>query len=116
MYVETFPASVYPTTEGPLIAIVPENSPLPPPEARPLDSLRQLLPPNSLVYRRDQLPKGPRQGTYQTYSQVMSMWESLHAPFLAAADAEPDPIKKIHAYRRTIGVDYACELAHQKLS
>jgi hypothetical protein len=32
------------------------------------------------------------------------------------ADAEKDAIKKIQAYRRTIAVDYACELAHQKLS
>jgi hypothetical protein len=46
----------------------------------------------------------------------MSIWERLHAPFLAAADMQVDPIQKIHAYRRTIEVDYACELAHQKLS
>src|SRR5205085_2068 len=60
LYVETFLAAVYPTTEGRIIAIVPEESPLPSPESRPLDSLRQLLPPNSLVYRRDQLPNGPQ--------------------------------------------------------
>jgi hypothetical protein len=44
------------------------------------------------------------------------MWERLHAPVLASADAEADPLRKIEAYRRVIRVDYACELAHQKLS
>jgi hypothetical protein len=46
----------------------------------------------------------------------MSLWERLHAPFLASADAEVDPMRKIEAYRRAIQVDYACELAHQKLA
>jgi hypothetical protein len=46
----------------------------------------------------------------------MAMWERLHAPFLAAADAESDPLRKMAAYRETIRVDAACELAHQKLS
>jgi hypothetical protein len=46
----------------------------------------------------------------------MTLWERLHAPFLAAADAQSDPIRKMDLYRRTIQVDYACELAHQKLS
>jgi hypothetical protein len=44
------------------------------------------------------------------------MWERLHAPFLAAADMQVDPLQKIEGYRRTIRVDYACELAHQKAS
>jgi hypothetical protein len=46
----------------------------------------------------------------------MSMWERLHAPFLAQADMTHDPEQKIEAYRRTIAVDYACELAHQRLA
>jgi hypothetical protein len=46
----------------------------------------------------------------------MALWERLHAPFLAAADMQVDPILRIEAYRKTIKVDYACELAHQKLS
>jgi hypothetical protein len=46
----------------------------------------------------------------------MAMWERLHAPFLAAADSAVDPIQRIEGYRKTIRVDYACELAHQKLS
>jgi hypothetical protein len=44
------------------------------------------------------------------------MWERLHAPFLASADMQVDPIQKMEGYRKTIRVDYACELAHQKLS
>jgi len=79
-------------TEGQVLAIAPENSPLPAPEARPLESLRQLSPPHAF-YRRDSF-QGFSPGLLSTYSQVMSMWESIHAPFLAAADAEPDPIKK----------------------
>ena len=46
----------------------------------------------------------------------MTLWERLHRPFLAEADAEPDPIAQIEKYRRTIEVDYACELAHQRLA
>ena len=44
------------------------------------------------------------------------MWERLHTPFLAAADAQSDPVAKMEGYRSTIRVDAACELAHQKLS
>jgi hypothetical protein len=64
----------------------------------------------------NELPRGARTGTWQTYAEVMGMWERLHAPFLASADAEADPLRRIEAYRRVIRVDYACELAHQKLS
>ena len=64
--------------------------------------------------RVDELPQGVRKGDATTYAQVMSMWEQLHAPFLAAADMQVDPIQKIEAYRKTQRVDYGCELAHQK--
>jgi hypothetical protein len=47
---------------------------------------------------------------------VMAIWERLHAPFVAAADAQTDPILKMEGYRTAIRVDPACELAHQKLS
>src|SRR5258705_939890 len=101
LYVETFLAAVFPTADGHIIAIVPEDLPLPSPESRPFESLQKLLPPQTLFYRRDELPNGQRRGTHQTYSQVMLILETLHTPFLAAADAEPDPLYKIHAYRRT---------------
>jgi len=91
LYVETFLAAVYPTTEGQVIAI-----------ARP-KILHCQLPkrvrsnrsgsssPRTAFLSPRPASQGPRQGSYQTYSQVMSMWESLHAPFLAAP--MPSPIR-----------------------
>jgi len=103
LYVDTFLAAVLPDRDG-LIAIVPEevNSPD--------------LASHTLVFEIEQLAASPQQGTYESYSRIMQIWESLHRPFLEMADAEKDPIKKIQAYRRTIRIDYACELAHQRLA
>ena len=110
LYVDTFLAGVFPTTDGPVVAIIPEEVPLP-------SATRELRPPpHSLLFKPDELPSIPQKGTYQTYSHVMQIWESLHTPFLQMADAQNDPIEKIQAYRRTIRIDYACELAHQKLA
>lgn len=117
LYVETFLAAVYPIGAARAAVIVPlEDTPLPPAEPQPLDRLRAQLPPHCLVLTEDELPRGPRNRTYETYGEVMAMWERLHAPFLAAADAQTDLVRKIESYRTTIRVDYACELAHQKLS
>jgi hypothetical protein len=69
-----------------------------------------------IVLSRNDLPRGQRTGNAETYAQTMSLWERLHAPFLAAADAETDPLKKIDGYRRAIEVDYACELAYQRMA
>ena len=46
----------------------------------------------------------------------MDLWEQLHRPFLAMAEACTDPVMRISAYRDAIAVDYACEIAHQHLS
>jgi hypothetical protein len=62
------------------------------------------------------LSRGHRKGTPETFGEVMAIWERLHAPFLAQADAEPDPVRQIEGYRLTTRVDYAAELAHQRLS
>lgn len=62
------------------------------------------------------LPRGQHAGTFQTYAFTMDLWERLHSPFLAAADAMLDPIARMQGYRGVIEVDYACELAHQKLA
>jgi hypothetical protein len=51
-----------------------------------------------------------------TVETAAELWQRLHEPFLAAAEAIADPIKRIAEYRRTIEVDYACELAHQGTS
>jgi hypothetical protein len=59
---------------------------------------------------------GQRKGTTQTFGEVMALWEGLHAPFLAEADAEADSVRQVERYRLTTRVDYASELAHQKLS
>jgi hypothetical protein len=103
LYVDTFLAAVLPNSDG-LIAIVPEEVSSPD------------LASHSLVFEAEQLSPSPQQGTYETYSRIMQIWESLHTPFLQLADSLKDPIEKIQAYRRTIHIDYACELAHQKLA
>ncbi|WP_428939761.1 hypothetical protein [Fontivita pretiosa] len=118
LYVETFLAASYPLGSERVVAIVPlPDMSLPPAEPRrTIDELLKSLPPHCIVLRESELPQGVRRGNAQTFSQIMSLWERLHAPFLAAADAIDDPLKRIEAYRRTLQVDYACELAHQKLS
>jgi hypothetical protein len=118
LYVETFLAAVYPVGSGRAVAIVPTaDVALPrPDEIASIDELIRKLPAHSVVLAESELPQGVRKGTWQTYAEVMSMWERLHAPFLAAADTQRDPLRKIEGYRQTIRVDYACELAHQKLS
>jgi len=89
---------------------------LPPAEPIGVDQLIRRLPAHSIIMSAAELPKGPKGGTAETYAWVMAMWERLHAPFLAAAEATGDPIRRIEAYRQTIAVDYACEPAHQKIS
>jgi hypothetical protein len=118
LYVETFLAAAYPVGAGKAIVIVPDED-VALPSADPewsIDELLRNVPPHSIVLSENELPSGSRKGSTQTYAQVMEMWERLAAPFLAAADMAVDPVAKIEAYRRTIRVDYACELAHQKLS
>jgi hypothetical protein len=117
LYVDTFLAAVYPTNAGNVTVIIPlADVPLPPPQIQPLTSLLSKLPQHTIALRPGELPAGPRPGTPDTYSQVMDLWERLHSPFLAAADATANPRGRIAAYLQTIAVDYACELAHQKLS
>ena len=117
LYVETFLGAVYAIGAGRVVVIVP-NEDVALPEVRPksVDDLIRKIPPHSLVLGESELPTGSRQGSTETFAQVMAMWERLHGPFLAAADMQPDPLRKIEAYRQVIRVDYACELAHQKAS
>ena len=118
LYVETFLGAVYPVGGGRAVAVVPnEDVRLPPPSPRQsIDRLVAELPPHCIVLSADQLPVGTRPGTTTTFAEVTALWERLHLPFLAAADMQADPVRKVEHYRRTIRVDYACELAHQKLS
>ncbi|HZL36836.1 MAG TPA: hypothetical protein VFC78_16065 [Tepidisphaeraceae bacterium] len=117
LFLDTFLAAAYPAGEGRAVAIVPyENVRLPEPGLRSIDELIRLLPAHSIVLSENELPRGSRRGTPETYGQVMDLWERLHKPFVAAADMQADPIRKMEGYRAAIRVDYACELAHQKLS
>ncbi len=126
LYVESFLAAVYPISGSGetvsdstprAVAIVPaDDVALPDPEPMTADELARRLPAHSIVLPATELPRGSRMGTTATYGEVMDMWERLHTPFLAAADAEPDLVRRMDGYRRTIRVDYASELAHQKLS
>ena len=103
---------------GRAVVIVPlPDVKMPAPQPRnTIDELLKLLPPQCVVLNESELPQGSRKGSPQTFAEVMAQWERLHAPFLAAADASVDPMQKIAGYRKTIRVDYACELAHQNLS
>jgi hypothetical protein len=118
LYVETFLAAAYPIEAGRAIVIAPlEDVALPDANpARSVDELVKLLPSHSIVLNEAELISGERRGDWKTYAEVMAMWERLHAPFLAQADHTVDPLAKIHAYRKTIRVDYACEFAHQRLA
>jgi hypothetical protein len=118
LYLETFLAASYMTSEGLAVAVVGEEAgPLPEPRAwGSLAELATAMPAGTPLLRQSELPKGDRAGNAATYAEVMALWERLHAPLLAEADAQDDLFKRMAGYRRTIAVDSACELAHQKLS
>jgi hypothetical protein len=120
LYVESFLGATYPTRDGTVVLLAPlADVPLPNVDATEdlsFDEFRARLPMYCFAIEARHLPRGPRNGTWQTYAEVMDLWERLHLPYLQAADAGVDPFRKIEGYRRTIEVDYACELAHQKLS
>jgi hypothetical protein len=117
-YVETFLAAAYPIVGGAVaVVIVPlADVRLPDPIPRSIDALLALIPPHSIVLPTAGLPNGPTVGNAKTFAQTMALWEQLHAPYLAAADTEGDLLRKMAAYRKVISIDYACELAHQKLA
>ena len=116
-YVEAFFGAIYPMGKTSVIAIVPTaDVALPPADGRSIDKLLATLPPFSIVLSPDEIPRGERLGSDATYAETMAIWERLHAPFLAHAEATADPVRRMAAFRKTIEVDYACELAHQHLS
>ena len=104
--------------EGRAIVIVPTaDVQLPDASPRSIDQLLKLLPAHCIVLSESELPQGSRKGSPATFAETMAMWERLHAPSSPQRRVrEVDPIQKIEGYRKTIEVDYACELAHQKLS
>ena len=120
LYVETFLAAVYPVGGGRLVVVVPTaDAPLPPADVAAggnVESLLRKLPPFALTFAGGELPAGARRGSDATFAETMAVWERLHLPFQTAADAARDPARRVEGYRRTIGVDYAAEKAHQRLS
>jgi hypothetical protein len=111
LYVDVFLAAIYPMGDGRIVAIIPDTGvELPTIEPMDVDALLRRLPAHSVVLSETELSAA------KTYAATMAIWEQLHAPFLAAADATVNFIHKIEAYRKTICVDYACELAHQGIS
>lgn len=117
LYLEVFLGAAYPTSEGVMVAVAPlAATAMPDASPRTPAELSAALPPHCLLMRADGLPPGRQRGTASTFSYVMSIWERLHAPFLAAADAADDPLRRIELYRRAIEVDAACEPAHQRIA
>ena len=108
LYVDVFLSAAYPRDEKTVIVIAPlPTSSMP----APLANLRSSLPPHCIILNPDELAQ------IKTYSDTMSLWERLHAPYLAIADAlADDHIHQVENYRLAIEVDYACELAHQNIS
>ena len=118
LYVETFLGAVYPVGSARVAVVIAplEDTVLPDRDFHAPEELTAALPANCLVIGEDEIQRGHRKGTPQTFGEVMAMWERLHGPFLADADGQDDPLRQIEGYRLTTRVDYACELAHQKLS
>ncbi len=117
LYVESYLGAVFPINGRRAVVIVPtDDAALPDPIDRTIEELLELIPHHSLVLHERELPHGSRRGDVKTYAETMALWERLHVPFVAAADAQADPVLKIEGYRKAIRVDYASELAHQKLS
>jgi hypothetical protein len=118
LYVETFLAAVFPVIGGEraVVVVALEEDRLPDLQLRSIEELVKLLPAHALVFSVQELNDGFVRGISETFARVSEMWERLHQPFLAAADAEVDPIRKMQGYRKTIRVDSACELAHQGLA
>jgi hypothetical protein len=118
LYLETFLAAVYEINGGGrAVAIVPSaDVALPPSDVWAIDQLIQRLPAHSIVLPSKEIPTGQQRGTAALFAQTAALWEKLHRPFLAQADAAVDPHQRIKLYKKTIAVDYACELAHQNLS
>ena len=116
LYLETFLAAAYPAGEGQVVAIVP----LPEvhlPEATPR-AIDELIPgfcrPIASCCRQGSFRREAAAGRMKPMHKSCRCGR-IHLPFLAAADHATEPVLKMEGYRKTIRVDAACELAHQKL-
>lgn len=118
LYVDVLLGAKYPLIGGGnAIVVVPhEHAILPAVCPRRWNELPGVMPAHSLIFREEELPKGPRHKTPELISKVQGWWESMHWPFVLDARDTRDLRKRLSAYRRAIEVDYGCELAHQELS
>lgn len=116
-YADALLAAVYPIIGGAqAIVIAPHaNTGLPPAGTYTIDALMRLLPPHVILLNREDLPPAGDKSP-ATLAWVQSLWQRLHLPYLAMADNTQTPIHRIDAYRQVLTIDYACELAHQRLS
>jgi hypothetical protein len=116
-YVDVFLAASYWVNGQVAVVIVPtEHVSLPEAGEYSLDELLRRLPAHSLFFPLKDLPVGQCRGNAQTFARTMAWFEKLHQPFLALADGISSAMLRIEGYRKVIQVDYACELAHQRLS
>ncbi len=118
LHVETFLGAVYPISGGGRVVVIAPTADVRLPDAtvRSRGELAALFLEGCLLFDELNLPRDARAGSAETFAEVAGLWERLHSPFLEAADAETDVARRIAGYRRTLEVDYACELAHQRLS
>lgn len=116
-YVDVFLTAAYRIGEDYAVLVVPNQSIMVPSASmNSVDTLIRRAPPHSVLLRPAQVPGTRRVSDSTTGAFVMDLWEQLHRPFLAMAEACTDPVMRISAYRDAIAVDYACEIAHQHLS
>ncbi|HEX8322423.1 MAG TPA: hypothetical protein VF595_00795 [Tepidisphaeraceae bacterium] len=118
LYLDLPLAAAYDVGGQATVLIVPTADVAPPPAEKvgSIDALLRLAPPHSVVVPAAALPPDQPRGDSATFGYAMSLWETLHGPFLGLADSTMDPRQKLIAYRQTIRVDYACEFAHQRFS
>lgn len=117
LYLDVFLAAAYPVGGSVGVLIVPSDDvALPPAQAYSPDELLRRSPPHAILLPIDQLPPPQPRGDTKTFAYTMDLFEQLHRPFLALADAAQPLEQKVMLYRRTIEVDYAAEFAHQRLS
>jgi len=117
LYLDVFLGAAYSVGGSVAVLIVPRHDiAVPPPGEYSLDDLIRRAPPHSILLPAHQLPVPQPRGDTKSFAYTMDLFEQLHRPFLAMADAASDPEQKIALYRATIEVDYAAEFAHQRLS
>jgi len=117
LYLDVPLCATYQIGDGVAVLFVPTaDVALPHEGVETIDELLQQSPPHSVLLPSHHLPPSQPHGDARTFDFIMDVWESLHRPFLAMAQGTADLRMKLAGFRKTIEVDYACELAHQQFS